>query len=137
MSNIIFDIETGAIPDAEWAELFSFDEASVKNFLLLSKEFDPAEVKTGNIKDPAKIKEKVEAAREKFELEKSGAKAAIETARDDAWNKFVEKAALSPLTGQVLAVGYYREDWSPEPLVIDFQFENHNEEAVIPNITAG
>jgi hypothetical protein len=108
---IVFDIETGSIPDDELQELFTFDESSVKGFDLLSKEFDPKEVKLGNMKDPQKIQEKIDAAREKFETEKSGATALIETSRDSAWKAFKRQAALSPLTGQVLAIGYYSMNW--------------------------
>lgn len=53
----------------------------------LLPEFDPSEVKLGNAKDPALVAAKIEAAREKH--------------RSD----FIEKAALDPLTGRVLAVG--------------------------------
>jgi len=49
--------------------------------------FDPAEVKTGNLKDPDKISAKV-------------AEAEVNHRRD-----FMERAALDPLTGRVLAVG--------------------------------
>lgn len=70
---IAFDIETGPLAS-------DFLESLVP-------EFDPAEVKLGNIKDPALVAAKVEAARAKH--------------RSD----FVEKAALDPLTGRVLAVG--------------------------------
>lgn len=55
-------------------------------------EFDPAEVKVGNIKDPALIAAKVEAARTKHK------------------EQFLSEAALSPLTGQVAAIGFY--SWS-------------------------
>lgn len=49
--------------------------------------FDPTEVKTGNIKDPEKIAAKI-------------AEAEANHKRD-----FIEKAALDPLTGRVLAIG--------------------------------
>jgi len=49
--------------------------------------FDPAEVKLGNLKDPDKIAEKL-------------ASAALNHRRD-----FIDKAALDPLTGRVLAIG--------------------------------
>ena len=49
--------------------------------------FDPALIKVGNIKDPALIEAK------------------IEKARENHWADFVDKAALSPVTGQVLAIG--------------------------------
>jgi hypothetical protein len=53
----------------------------------LLPEFDPSEVKLGNAKDPALVAAKIEAAREKHQAD------------------FLEKAALDPLTGRVLAIG--------------------------------
>ncbi|MEI8290259.1 MAG: hypothetical protein WCH99_12380 [Verrucomicrobiota bacterium] len=73
MKNIFFDIETGPLPEAE--------------LLAMLPPFDPAEVKTGNIKDPAKIAEKI-------------AEAEANHRRD-----FIERAALDPLTGRVVAIG--------------------------------
>jgi hypothetical protein len=73
MKNIIFDIETGPLPENE--------------LLAILPAFDPAEVKTGNLKDPAKIAEKI-------------AEAEANHRRD-----FIERAALDPLTGRVLAIG--------------------------------
>jgi hypothetical protein len=73
MQTIVFDIETGPLPEAELAALMP--------------PFDPAEVKTGNLKDPAKIAEKI-------------AEAEANHRRD-----FFDKAALDPLTGRVVAIG--------------------------------
>jgi cell wall-associated NlpC family hydrolase len=67
------DIETGPAPAEVLADLMP--------------DFDETEVKTGNLKDEAKIKEKITAARE---------------AHERGW---FEKAALSPVTGRVLCVG--------------------------------
>ncbi len=73
MKTIFFDIETGPLPESELAALLP--------------PFDPAEVKTGNIKDPEKIAAKI-------------AEAEVNHKRD-----FIEKAALDPLTGRVIAIG--------------------------------
>ena len=73
MQTIFFDIETGALPEAEIAAMMP--------------PFDPAEVKTGNLKDPDKIAAKL-------------AEAEMNHRRD-----FVERAALDPLTGRVVAIG--------------------------------
>ena len=73
MKTIFFDIETGPLPENELAALMP--------------PFDPAEVKTGNIKDPEKIAAKI-------------AEAEVNHKRD-----FIEKAALDPLTGRVVAIG--------------------------------
>jgi hypothetical protein len=73
MQTIVFDVETGPLADSELSALLP--------------PFDPAEVKTGNLKDPAKIAEKL-------------AEAEANHRRD-----FFDKAALDPLTGRVLAIG--------------------------------
>src|SRR5664280_2664533 len=73
MHTIVFDIETGPLPEAELAALVP--------------PFDPAEVKTGNLKDPEKVAAKIAEAEATHRRE------------------FFDKAALDPLTGRVLAVG--------------------------------
>lgn len=73
MKTILFDIETAPLPESELAALVP--------------PFDPAEVKTGNLKDPDKIAAKI-------------AEAEANHRKD-----FFEKAALDPLTGRVLVVG--------------------------------
>lgn len=70
---IVFDIETGPLAERELAALLP--------------PFDPAEVKTGNLKDPEKVAAKI-------------AEAEANHRRD-----FFERAALDPLTGRVLAIG--------------------------------
>lgn len=73
MQTIVFDIETGPLPEHELSALLP--------------PFDPAEVKTGNLKDPAKIAEKL-------------AEAEANHRRD-----FFDKAALDPISGRVVAIG--------------------------------
>jgi hypothetical protein len=73
MKTLVFDIEAGPLPETELAAMMPA--------------FDPAEVKTGNLKDPAKIVEKI-------------AEAEASHRRD-----FTERAALDPLTGRVVAIG--------------------------------
>ena len=73
MQTIVFDVETGPLAESELSALLP--------------PFDPAEVKTGNLKDPAKIAEKI-------------AEAEANHRRD-----FIERAALDPLTGRVIAIG--------------------------------
>jgi len=73
MHTIIFDIETGPLPETELAAAMP--------------PFDPAEVKTGNLKDADKVAAKIAEARSNH-------------SRD-----FSEKAALDPLTGRVVAIG--------------------------------
>jgi len=71
---IIFDVETGPLPDEQLRPLIPA--------------FDASEVKCGNLKDPEKIAAKIAEARELHEQE------------------FIGRAALSAITGRVLAVGY-------------------------------
>ena len=77
MRTIIFDIETTGLPEGELAALLPA--------------FDPAEVKTGNIKDPEKVAAKI-------------AEAEANHRRD-----FFERAALDALTGRVLVIGLVEE----------------------------
>jgi len=110
MKALVFDIETGCEEDTVLETLFSFDETKVENYSLLGKEFDPKEVKVGNMRDANKIATKIEESRQKFEVAKALAIDGIEAARVKEWNAFKNKAALSPLTGRVLAIGR----WNPE-----------------------
>lgn len=73
MNTIVFDVETAPLPESELAALLP--------------PFDPAEVRTGNLKDPDKIAAKL-------------AEAEANHRRD-----FFDNAALDPLTGRVLVVG--------------------------------
>jgi hypothetical protein len=83
MKTIVFDIETGPLPEDE--------------LLAVMPAFDPAEVRTGHLKDPVKIAEKVAEAEASHRRE------------------FIERAALDPLTGRVLAIGLdYGPDEEPE-----------------------
>ncbi len=66
MKTIVFDIETGPLPESE--------------LVALVPPFDPAEVKTGNIKDPEKIAAKIAEAEANHRCD------------------FFDKAALDPLT---------------------------------------
>jgi len=78
MNTLVYDVETGPLPEIELAALLP--------------PFDPAEVKTGNIRDPDKVAAKI-------------AEAEAAHRRD-----FFERAALDPLTGRVLAVGVLYPD---------------------------
>ena len=74
VNQIVFDIETGPLPAAEIAAMLP--------------EFDPAEVKVGNLKDAEKIAAK------------------IAEAKANHLADFTERAALSPVTGRVLCIGW-------------------------------
>lgn len=90
---IVFDIETGPRP---WKEIAEFYEPPAK-----LGEFDPADVKYGNTKDPAKREAKL-----REEQQKHAAAKASETVEHEAHRqKWLADAALSPITGRVLAIG--------------------------------
>lgn len=103
---LIFDIETSARPEAELRPLCPpFDPASVDG--LAVGEFDPASVKLGNTKDQAKIDAKIAEARAAHEAAAANAPQILAAAEEAHWRSFVNRAALSPVTGQVLAIGYW------------------------------
>lgn len=103
---LIFDIETAPRPEDELRPLCpSFDPSSVDGLAL--GEFDPASVKLGNTKDQAKIDAKIAEARAAHEAAAANAPAILAAAEQDHWQAFVNRAALSPVTGQVLAIGYW------------------------------
>lgn len=97
---IAFDIETGPLPDAQLLRM-------VPEFVPLPApgEFDPAAVKTGNLKDPVKIREKIEAAREAHKIECDSYVANVEAARKKHFADFRDGAALDASTGWVVAIG--------------------------------
>ncbi len=88
---IVYDIETGPLDDEALA-------AAIEPF----PEYTPLsteQVKTGNLKDEQKIRDKVTQAIAEHREEYHAKKAKHEA-------EFRERAALSPLTGRVLAIGY-------------------------------
>jgi DNA polymerase III epsilon subunit-like protein len=78
----IVDIETAPKSDAE--------------IMALAPEFKPENVKVGNLKDPAKIEEKIEAA------------------RDSHYDDIISKAALNAKYSNPVAIGYIHHDGSIE-----------------------
>jgi uncharacterized protein YprB with RNaseH-like and TPR domain len=78
VQTIIFDVETGPLAESELSTLLP--------------PFDPAEVRTGNTKDPEKIAAKI-------------AESETNHRRD-----FFDRAALDPLTGRVVAIGVLYPD---------------------------
>ena len=94
---IIFDIETGPLPLDSIRHLLPPFDGEVG-------EFDPAAVKCGNLKDPAKIAEKIELAAAAH----SAALASVDQRRAEHEAEWHERCALSPLTGGVVAIGVKR-----------------------------
>ena len=128
MSVLIFDIETAPEMDDILESLFAFNETEVKDYHLLHTDFDPTSVKVGNIKDAAKIAAKIEEARQKFETAKASVAENIEAAKVKEWNTFKDKAALSPLTGRVLAIGWI----NPSTAEYDCEYIFDNPVAPVP-----
>lgn len=101
---LVFDIETGPLPEAKLKELLP--ECSLPPH---PGEFDPDSVKLGNLKDETKIAEKIDAARKKHEADVASYEQDCQQKQAEHWESFVDRAALDAGTGQVLAIGYYSE----------------------------
>lgn len=111
---IIFDIETGPLPSEQLRQLCEpFTPPQHPG------EFDPATVKTGNLKDEAKISAKIDDARAKHAQAVAEYEANAKQAETDYWADIEGKAALSPITGRVLAIGYLSTDTDKTILDID------------------
>lgn len=95
-----FDIETGPLA-REHVDQFA---PKYKDFIPPG-EFDPASVAVGNLKDPLKIAEKIESERSKHEAKKLTARSDYERDRQKHFDDHYARAALSAITGQVLAIG--------------------------------
>lgn len=111
---IVFDIETGPLPAADlWKVVPPFDPSTLIPF----PSFDESSVKVGNLKDAAKIAEKIEQARAQHAVD------AMNHAKDNLAveglyvAEVMNKAALSAITGRVLAIGYY--DTNDEAFEVD------------------
>lgn len=105
MSIYSFDIETEP-QDEEHLLKFcpEFDEEDPK---YQTGNFDPGSVKTGNLKDPKKIADKIESAREAHKKEMAARLAQKEIDRENHPKNFIRdcKAALDPAMGRVCAIG--------------------------------
>lgn len=106
---IFFDIETEGLPlEVLKQKLAPFDPSSLKG--LVTGEFDPSSVKLGNMKDQAKIDEKIAAAKAKHEEAVAKSDQMIAEGEQAYWDGIVERAALSATTGKVLVIGFYDDD---------------------------
>ncbi len=104
---IIFDIETGPLPDDELNRIRpAFDAGSVSGTRHVGEDFEPSSVKTGNISDPGKVAAKIEQRRIQHAHDQAEMVRKIEEARTDHVVKHKERAALSSLSGKLLALGY-------------------------------
>lgn len=103
---IVFDIETGPLPEEQLKRIHPpFDRSSFQH----PGEFDPSTVKCGNIGGPEseKGKAKIAEARAKHAEECESFASRLAKAESDYWQGITDSAALSSLTGQVLAIAYY------------------------------
>jgi hypothetical protein len=91
----VFDIETAPRSGGEIGPLIED--------MLKTKAFDPSSVKLGRTTDPIEIAGKIAEARQ-----------AHEEKRDEERRKLFDEAALYPLTGKILAIGYLRPNEAPE-----------------------
>lgn len=105
MSQIIaFDIETGPLPiDRLKTILPPFDPASIGPH---PGSFDSASVKLGNLKDPKKIEEKIQSAEDAHNKSVAEYEAKLANGEPAYWQSILDDAALSAITGQVVAIGY-------------------------------
>lgn len=113
---IVFDIETGPLPESEIRANSKPFESQLGPH---PGEFDPAAVKTGNMKDQAKIDAKIEDARQKHGQAVTDYETKAASEESDYWKDVISKASLSPLTGKILAVGYASTDTGKTVLDID------------------
>ncbi|WP_321377000.1 ribonuclease H-like domain-containing protein [Trichococcus shcherbakoviae] len=98
MKYLAFDIETGPLPWEQVASQYSPPAAMLP--------WDDSMVKYGNAKDPAKRKEKYDQVKAAYEAELAKETQTLEAARLEWYGK----AALSPMTGRVLAIGIGNDD---------------------------
>lgn len=103
MSYVVFDIETGALPEDELKRLCPPFEPRPFND---GKPFDPLSVKTGNLKDQSKIDAKIREAADKFDLDRARHETQQQKDEQEHFGNFCERAALDASTGRVIAVGF-------------------------------
>lgn len=108
-SPIVFDIETGplALDDIKLI-VGTYDPAT--DIGPRPGAFDQASVKLGNLKDPTKIAEKVDAARAAHNERVAGYDQSLVDAEAKYWAGVADRAALCPTTGSVMAIGYLSEN---------------------------
>lgn len=106
----VIDIETAPLPEAE------IDQWLPDWVDWSPKMFDPHSVKTGNMKDPAKIIQKIDDERKKAEAEHFQ----IQT---DKRKEIADKAALHPNTGWIFGIGVATPDGSYANLTLNQEDE--------------
>jgi len=102
MNYVVFDIETGPLELAALKEILpGWDSSTMPH----PGEFDPKSVKTGNLKDQAKIDAKIQEARESHIERVNNHGLDALRAEQNYWSEASSKAALSAATGRVVAIG--------------------------------
>lgn len=103
---LVFDLETGALPEEQLREVYTpLDESQIEG--VVTGDFDPKSVRVGNLKDQGKIDTKIAEAKQAHDSAKSNSASIIASAKEKHWKEFVSKAALSPLTGQILVIALH------------------------------
>lgn len=121
MSFIVFDIETGPLPDEKLRTIFDeFDRSSVQH----PGEFDPASVKVGNLGE-AKAAEKINAAKIAHEEAVANYGRNVAAAESNYWQEIRSRAALSAITGRVLLIGYKSDKQEGLHHITDTRSEEH------------
>ena len=104
MAIVVIDIETGPLPLEKLKEILPpFDPATLGKH---PGEFDPATVKHGRTKDEKLKEAKTEECRIKHEAAVIEFEAKAANGEANHWKQVEEDAALSAMTGEVLAIGY-------------------------------
>lgn len=104
MSIIAFDIETGSLPVERLREILPpFDPASLGPHPGI---FKSEAVKVGNLKDAKKIAEKIELAKAAHDKSIAEYDDKLANGEPAYWQAIADDAALSAITGQVVAIGY-------------------------------
>ncbi len=98
---LVFDGETRPQSSAKLAPLFEPPEKKE------IKDFNPDDVKLGQMKDPEKIKNKIEGERAKHAKSVASADFDYDQNVKAAWSAFVDKAALDPVLGEVLCIQFF------------------------------
>lgn len=113
-SSIVFDIETMPLDvQTVRARTTSFEPPAHPG------EFDENSVKTGHLKDPAKISAKIEEARKAHSSLVENYARNCATQEREYYEAAYERAPLSPVTGRVLAIGVGFADGSNHYLTLN------------------
>jgi len=126
------DFETGPQPDDQLrAVMPSLKPSKVKDYKLIAEPFDPDTVKYGNAVDPTKREVKLQTSKDAYEARVKVAIKALEKAKAEQWEKFLDDAALHAETGCILAAGYITDkcqiDGRDERTIIEHFYKTFRE----------